>query len=97
MAQWEGSEPIVVKPGEEIPLEIVKEAAKKLGYRLVPEPKYISLKPCKCGRKRIVEWFDTKNYTWFYKCPECDREAPAGKSHSEARRLWNETIEKGDI
>ena len=76
-------------------LEELKEEAKKLGYDLIPRKKYISLKPCMCGRKRLCEWWDGRNDVWFYKYPECDREAPGGKTHTEARRKWNEMIEKG--
>ena len=78
-------------------LDELKIEAEKLGYRLVKNQPYIRLLPCTCGRKRVEEWLDygfgvRDNH--FYACPRCGKKSPPAKTMREAKRAWNEMIEK---
>lgn len=72
----------------------LKAEAKKLGYRLVPMPEPpIKLLPCTCGHNRRAHWYTSTGM--FFECQKCGRESPTGETEAEARRLWNEMVNKG--
>ena len=52
----------------ELTFEELRDAAEKLGYKLVKKRTYISLKPCPiCGRKYTAVWHSMKsdlNQAW---------------------------------
>lgn len=53
-------------------VEELNAEAKKLGYRIVPEPERITLMPCPlCGKKRTKELFGQGGLL-FRKCAYCD-------------------------
>lgn len=69
-------------------LEELRIEADRLGYRLVPKNTYIKILPCrKCGKKGVEYW--TKNRGEFCKCKGCGVESSVGRTHNEAKRLWN--------
>ena len=74
-------------------LEELKEEAKAKGYKLIKASPYIKLLPCKCGRKRLDQWFVTDGGT-FFRCPNCGTRAPEGKTEREARKNWNFKMEE---
>lgn len=76
-------------------LDELKAEAKAQGYRLMPIIPYVKLAPCKCGRKRIEQWFVTDGTGGiFFKCPVCGMKSPKGKTEREARKKWNEEAQE---
>jgi hypothetical protein len=76
-------------------LDELKAEAKAQGYRLMPIIPYVKLAPCKCGRKRIEEWFVCDGTGGiFFQCPVCGMKSPKGKTEREAREKWNEEVQK---
>ena len=73
-------------------LDELKTEAKAQGYRLMPIIPYVKLAPCKCGRKEIDQWFAADGI--FFKCPVCGMKSPKGKTEREARKKWNEEVQK---
>lgn len=65
----------------------------------------MKLLPCDCGRKRIAlesyiveEWrdgdFEGTADRYFYSCLRCGRSSSSATTPEEAKREWNEMIEK---
>lgn len=73
--------------------EQLRDEAYKLGYKLVKIQPSIHFESCICGRKYPDLWFGAGKDR-FYKCPKCDRQAPAGKTEREAKMNWNEYIKE---
>ena len=74
-------------------LDELKAEAKALGYKLIPITPYIKLLPCKCGRKRLEQWYRTDGSGCiFFKCPVCGLSAPDGVTEREARKNWNKMV-----
>lgn len=73
-------------------LDELKKEAKAHGYRLTPVQPYIKLLPCKCGRKRLEQWWRAEGGTYFV-CPNCGTKAQEGRNEREARENWNVLME----
>lgn len=69
----------------------LKAEAKAQGYKLMPITPYIKLSPCKCGRKRVEQWYHGDCI--FFKCPICGLKSAEGKTQREARKNWNAMVE----
>jgi hypothetical protein len=73
-------------------LEELKLEAEKLGYSVVKKQQYIKLSPCTCGQKKPRLWYRFGGGE-FFRCPNCDFEAPAAKTKKQARLNWNKSVE----
>jgi hypothetical protein len=75
-------------------LEELKAEAKKHGYKLTKEYKYIKLHSCICGNKHpTLEW-DIAQKQRYYTCRKCKFRANGAKSKYEAIAKWNEFVEQ---
>ena len=80
-------------------VEELRLEAKKLGYNIIKKPESVKLLPCLCGRKR-VEIYYTHNFKdksksgHFYWCQQCYLEGAVGRTKIEARKRWNEAVER---
>lgn len=78
-------------------IEELKAEAKKLGYRIVPEPERITLMPCPlCGKKRTEEWFEQGGFR-FRKCANCDfrgSRGSRGRTAKDAKAKWNDAVKE---
>ena len=72
-------------------VEELKKEARKLGYTIIKKNPYITLDPCKCGRKKPWMW-PAQDGSEFYKCPDCGLRAPNAKNNRQARINWNELV-----
>lgn len=75
---------------EDATVEEIKEAAKEMGYKLIPAPTLERLKTCVCGGKRRERWY--KDACVILVCKRCGREVN-GTSEADARRNWNAMVE----
>lgn len=80
-------------------VEELKLEAKKLGYNIIKKPESIKLLPCACNNKKPKPYYrhviGKKNESGhFYWCQQCDMKSEIGKTHIEAKRKWNEAIER---
>lgn len=64
------------------------------GYDVTKRKPYERLKPCVCGHNR-------RNYAWLigsggsvYECKKCGFRGGVGSSEKDARRKWNEAVER---
>lgn len=83
--------------------EELRDAAEKLGYRLVKKRTYISLKPCPiCGRKYTAVWHSMAEPRGvFRQCEYCDFRSDVVAKKSNLNQAWNDAVdrylkEKGD-
>lgn len=77
----------------DLTFEEVKEAAAKLGYRLVKKRESIVMKLCPvCGKKRRSQWYLPDGTTYF-KC-SCGFLGEKGKTDSMAKRNWNRAVDR---
>lgn len=75
-------------------LEELRTEAKKHGYKLTKEYKYISLLPCVCGHKtQRIGWTSSKT-PYRYKCYKCGFASEPAKTKYEAKLKWNECVER---
>ena len=80
-------------------VEELKAEAKRLGYNIIKKPESVKLLPCVCGHKRVEQYYKhiqgkKKESGHFYWCQWCGREAEVGKTKIEAKKRWNEAMER---
>ena len=73
-----------------------KAEAKRRGYNVIKIPEKVKLLPCVCGRKKLECWCSVDAGVGYelYVCPNCDLEAPKGKTNRQAKLNWNAMIEE---
>lgn len=76
--------------------EELRDAAEKLGYRLVKKRTYISLKPCPiCGKKYTAVWYSMVEPRGdFRKCGYCDFRSDAVAKKSDLNQAWNDAVDR---
>lgn len=79
-------------------IEELKEEAKKHGLYLNKATAYTKLSQCICGCKRrhVISQYDKKSGTIRYaiECIKCKKQSPFMRTEEDARKAWNEMIEK---
>lgn len=81
--------------------EELKLEAEKQGYTLTKKITYEKIKPCICGNKRIYSGIDEftffkGKFGRFYYCSKSRRKGEIAKYLYQAKRNWNEMIEKAN-
>jgi Zn ribbon nucleic-acid-binding protein len=75
-------------------VEELKAEAKKLGYRIIPEPERITLMPCPlCGKKRTEEWYEQGGLR-FRQCANCGFKGGSGRTAKDAKAKWNDAVRR---
>lgn len=76
--------------------EELRDAAEKLGYKLVKKRTYVSLKPCPiCGRKYTAVWHSTAEPRGdFRQCEYCDFRSDVVAKRSDLNQAWNDAVDR---
>ena len=80
----------LIDAAEKATVDELKEAAKEMGYKLIPMPSDERLKACTCGCRRREHWYTRHGVRLM--CVKCGKEA-VGETEADAKRNWNSMIE----
>lgn len=75
-------------------IEMLKQEADKLGYRLAKKKSAVRFVPCTCGANRRERWHSVKPAVpgVFFRCSQCGKESPLAKTRNDAINEWNDMI-----
>lgn len=77
-------------------VEELKVEAEKLGYKIVKPIKYVKLKPCICGCRRVYPEISLNPKGRYYRCQNCGLTGEISKYVYQSKINWNKAVEKND-